>query len=582
MKKLLKNSKGFAMAELLAVCIIVLGIFSMLFSNYLPLLAEYENRVSYNNVTAQYASHYIRKFYINALKNDADNTFENKINQGIQSGNGVFKVYDKNNTTILTHLSANKDTIQKLIDEYQIEEIVITKYVLTDAKKSYSDETLKEYIKYLPEYKNSVYTSSNNKELYRLIIKTKNYGYATTPIIADYKTPRECFKYTSTSSSVTITGYNDNKEGCNNSNIILDNGVFTGSKKVVAIADDAFNGKAIESITLPNTVTSIGARAFKDSSLKSIDLSSIKKVGEEAFAGTQLEVITLPGNITYGNRAFADNKNLTTITFTNTLTSISATGLFEGSGTSGAGLQINTNKLTTIPEAMFKGTKIKSLTLSSSLKTIGNEAFQNVKTSDSEGLTITIPSSVTTIGENSFSGITIKSLTFTNPSTSLTIGKNSFKTSNISGGITIPANVTKIEEGAFQSSKINSLTFDTSAKLTEVGKNAFASNTFTTLELPSSINTIFEGAFSSNSKLTSVTIPSSITTIEKNAFSSCPLLGIKEGDFKNNSNSTFNWCSIFYGNSISSCITKTENGNNYISYPGEQDKIIVNGGAINE
>ena len=47
MKKRLKCSKGFAMAELLAVCLIVLVLFSVLFSNYLPLVAQYENRINY-------------------------------------------------------------------------------------------------------------------------------------------------------------------------------------------------------------------------------------------------------------------------------------------------------------------------------------------------------------------------------------------------------------------------------------------------------------------------------------------------------------------------------------------------------
>ena len=183
MKKLLKNRKGFAMAELLAVCIIVLGIFSMLFANYLPLLAEYENRINYNNVTAQYASHYIRKMYLSVL--NSANTKEQYINiieQGISNGNGVFTVYGKGNTEILNQLSSNRETLEKLIENYGIEEIAITKYNLQEAKEKYKNGNLKNYINYLPTYKNS---SNIDTEYYRLIIKTKNYGYATTPILFD-------------------------------------------------------------------------------------------------------------------------------------------------------------------------------------------------------------------------------------------------------------------------------------------------------------------------------------------------------------------------------------------------------------
>ena len=71
MLKKLKSVKAFAMAELLAVCVAMLAIFSILFSNYLPLVAEYENRISYNDVTSEYAAHYFRKMYISALSDSS-------------------------------------------------------------------------------------------------------------------------------------------------------------------------------------------------------------------------------------------------------------------------------------------------------------------------------------------------------------------------------------------------------------------------------------------------------------------------------------------------------------------------------
>ena len=64
MKKRITNTKAFAMAELLVVSVIILILFSVLFSNYLPLVAQYENRINYNDVTAEYASFYVRKIYV--------------------------------------------------------------------------------------------------------------------------------------------------------------------------------------------------------------------------------------------------------------------------------------------------------------------------------------------------------------------------------------------------------------------------------------------------------------------------------------------------------------------------------------
>ena len=563
MRKLLKNSKGFAMAELLAVCIIVLGIFSMLFANYLPLLAEYENRISYNNVTAQYASHYIRKMYKTALEGGNGTTLKNTINSGISSGNGVFEVYGKNNTKILNQLSENKETLEKLIENYGIEEIAITKYILTNAKSNYNKDSLKNYINYLPTYKNSIYTGANaedNMELYRLIIKTKNYGYATTPILSDYNTPSECFEGEYGTGGIIITSYADDNELCTDvvtigsSRISVKsnsgNGTVTG--RVVGIGAEVFKGKKITAISYPSTVKSIGNEAFSGSRLETFEIGEgVKTIGQRAFYNTQLTQIELPGGITYGNEAFANNKKLTTITFASNLTSLGAsTGLFSESGTSSSGLVINTKSLRIIPAETFKGSKLASLTLGTALRTIGNEAFQNA-TTNSSGIAVTIPASVTTIGTNSFSKVKISSLTLNNPTSSLTIGANAFNDATISGGVSIPANVTQIGENAFYSTSINSLAFENNSKITTIGANAFAGNQIATLALPNSLTTIGEGAFRNNTSLTEANLPSNnnYQTVSNNLFNGAKLTSITIPD-----NVTAIGANAFYNNDLQEII----------------------------
>src|SRR5574344_1842574 len=139
MKKTFKNIKGFAMAELLAICIVILVIFSLLFSNYLPLLAEYEKRISYNDVTAEYAAHYVRKIYLDALESNTDLT--STINQAINDS-GFYQVYKKgvlNNPICQDAQYPGADDVKKtkleekcnnLISAYGIEEIIITNYQL--------------------------------------------------------------------------------------------------------------------------------------------------------------------------------------------------------------------------------------------------------------------------------------------------------------------------------------------------------------------------------------------------------------------------------------------------------------------
>jgi len=180
------GKKGFAMAELLAVCVIILGIFTILFSNFLPLVAEYENRISYNSVTAQYAVHYMR---IDLRKNFPDTFNDSDVN------NNGYKVLWKDNAWVNT-LSLNatqKGKLEKLIKEYGIEEMILTTYSTKTLKSKYqpSDGKLYKYIQYLPTYENVL---TNNKqedigEPYRLILKSEKYGYATTGLLYEIVEP---------------------------------------------------------------------------------------------------------------------------------------------------------------------------------------------------------------------------------------------------------------------------------------------------------------------------------------------------------------------------------------------------------
>ena len=80
--------------------------------------------------------------------------------------------------------------------------------------------------------------------------------------------------------------------------------VNDGITKIGDHAFDFYNN--IERVTLPNTVTEIGAYAFNDSDLKTIVMSeNIDRIGEYAFAWTDLEKIYVPRGISYvGSGAF--------------------------------------------------------------------------------------------------------------------------------------------------------------------------------------------------------------------------------------------------------------------------------------
>ena len=104
--------------------------------------------------------------------------------------------------------------------------------------------------------------------------------------------------------------------------ITVDNEVYN----VTAIGEDSFRGAYSKSITIPNSVTSIGDGAFGNcTSLTSITIpNSVTSIGEGAFAGcTSLTTITIPNSVTIiGYYTFAGCTSITSITIHSSVTSI--------------------------------------------------------------------------------------------------------------------------------------------------------------------------------------------------------------------------------------------------------------------
>ena len=85
---------------------------------------------------------------------------------------------------------------------------------------------------------------------------------------------------------------------------------------VVEIGESAFSNSCYDSpkrlsITIPNKVTTIGARAFSGCRLKSVTLGKgLTKIENSVFEGCEFKELVIPKGITsIGNKAFADNDN---------------------------------------------------------------------------------------------------------------------------------------------------------------------------------------------------------------------------------------------------------------------------------
>ena len=105
-------------------------------------------------------------------------------------------------------------------------------------------------------------------------------------------------------------------------------------EKIVAIQDQAFHSRSnMKSITIPNSVTSIGHYAFCHClGLTSIIIpDSVTSIGKGVFFGCRnLTSITISNSVTViGENAFAKCENLTSITIPNSVTDIDR-GAFDG------------------------------------------------------------------------------------------------------------------------------------------------------------------------------------------------------------------------------------------------------------
>ena len=133
---------------------------------------------------------------------------------------------------------------------------------------------------------------------------------------------------------------------------------------------------------------------------------------------------------------------------------------------------------------------------------------------------ITIPSSVTSLGDDCFGGCTsLKSITI--PSSVTTLGQQCFSGCYGLTSITIPSSVTKLGLLCFSGCEsLTSITIPSS--VTYLGAGCFTRcSGLTSITIPSSVTYLGDDCFSNCIGLTSVTIPSSVTYLGHNCFADC-------------------------------------------------------------
>lgn len=156
---------------------------------------------------------------------------------------------------------------------------------------------------------------------------------------------------------------------------------------LVSIGDDAFRYSCLETIVIPNSVKSIGKGAFsKCNMLTSVTISeSVTSIGADAFYGAHRlsSIVVKEGNKVYDSR---NNCNAIIETETNTLIA-------------GCKNTIMPNTVMSIGDnAFYNCFDLASIAIPESVSSIGDRAFAGCRSLAS----ITIPKSVTSIGDWAF------------------------------------------------------------------------------------------------------------------------------------------------------------------------------------
>ena len=297
---------------------------------------------------------------------------------------------------------------------------------------------------------------------------------------------------------------------------------------VTSIGDDAFwNCSSLTSVTIPYGVTSIGEYAFYGcSSLESITLPFVgaTKDGTEdtnfgyIFGGNNnvpasLKEVIIAGGASIDSYAFRNCINLTSVTIGNGVTSI---GRSAFSGCSGLTSVTIGDGVTSIESSAFDGCTAEIIWGDDpGITEIGNYAFSGY-----QGTSITIPDSVTSIGDYAFwNSSSLTSITI--PDSVTSIGSYAFCNCSSIISVTIPDSVTSIGDDAFYNcSSLTSVTIPDS--VTSIGDYAFyGCSGLTSVTIPDSVTSIGDYAFYSCSGLTSVTIGNGVTSIGIFAFDGC-------------------------------------------------------------
>ena len=307
----------------------------------------------------------------------------------------------------------------------------------------------------------------------------------------------------------------------------------------VGIANSAFSGSYLTSVSIPTSVKHIGKAAFMRcsflTSVTCISGSALETVGDDAFyeckmlSSVQLSSSLKSVNVT----AFLESPCISSITIPQGCEKYSSPGntlivdkttktLIYGCPSAPVYLPADGSVEYIGDYAFYKHTNAGDLIIPTPIKEIGNYAFANCTNLNT--LTVADNANLEKIGDYAFYKAAIMTLLFGSNNHIREFGAYSFS-NLISIGLRIfivPASVEKMGEGVISFCEfLTHIQFEEGSRLTEIPKSAFESdNDVITLNIPRGVRAIGDRAFFNCYRLTKVLIPDTVVNMGSRVFAS--------------------------------------------------------------
>lgn len=301
---------------------------------------------------------------------------------------------------------------------------------------------------------------------------------------------------------------------------------------VTSIGSHAFEGcTSLTTLYIPSSVTVIGDSAFRDcSALSKVELSEgVKEIQRGAFSNcTSLTEISIPEGVeTLGTRSTDQNRrwdnygvftNCTALTAINLPLSLKYIEPYAFSGCTALKSLVIPEGVTEAGANMLQGcTELESVIIGGSLETIPEGLFNGLKKLSS----VTVREGVRTIGQNAFNSCSsLKSISL--PSTLTSIERGAFSYTGFEA-ITLPASLEVIGAEAFRATPLRSIELPDSVR--EMSSNTFQDcNELESVVIGGGMEHVPAEAFRARQKLSEVILKEGVKSIGDNAFRECSAL----------------------------------------------------------